>query len=393
MHVLENLQDKIHVPKDLLSLYMSRILMRISLGSLNVFLPIFFYTQYEQSLSMVILIFATMYMLHMLFTPIASKLLSVFGVKPMLGAGMLFAVFAIWSLTFAETYLALSAVGFAVFSAIYRALYWVPYHVDFARLLDNAHRGSQLALLRNIAGILVVLTPIVGGILITSMGFSAVFIYACVIMILALLPLAYTNNAYEKFSWDYIDTFTHLFKKANRSILMAHAANGAQGMAVMIFWPLYVFLLLDERYTAVGIIASLTLIAVLVLRYIIGKLFDSWSGERMLLVGVLFSATGWVLKVFVNTPLQIFVADTYHQFGRTANTLTFDATTYEQSADAGRYVDEYTAIKEMALNIGRLIMLGLVYVLAATFGIKIAFILAAIVTLFMIVLNKSTKLA
>lgn len=391
--MFEDLQEKTHLSRDMLALYGSRILMRISLGSLNVFLPIFFYTQYKQSLEMVILIFATMYLLHMLFTPLATKLLSVWGMKRMIALGMIFAIFGIGSLYFAPQYLSLSAALFAIFSAVYRALYWIPYHVDFAHMLSKAYRGRQLAFMRNAAGALVVLAPIIGGIIITSMGFAYAFVYAAIVMLLGLLPLAYIHNTYEKFSWDYIDTFVHLFKKQNRPILLAHAANGAQGMAVMVFWPLYVFTLLDGRYTAVGVITSLTLIAVLVMRYTIGKLFDTWNEKRMLLVGVLFSTTGWILKVFVSTPLQIFAADTYHQFGRTANTLTFDATTYEQSADSGHYIDEYTAIKEMALNVGRLIMLALVWLLAASFGIKIAFILAALVTLLMIVLNKSSKLA
>ncbi len=389
--VLLDLQKKTHLSRDMLALYSSRILMRISLGSLNVFLPIFFYTQFNQSLEMVILIFATMYLLHMLFTPLATKLLSVWGMKVMIGLGMLFAILGVGSLYFAPMYLQLSAALFTIFSAIYRALYWIPYHVDFAHMLSRAHRGRQLAFMRNVSGALVIVAPIIGGVIITSMGFSYAFVYAAVIMLLGLLPLAYVHNTYEKFSWDYIDTFTHLFNKVNRPILLAHAANGAQGMAVLVFWPLYVFTLLDERYTAVGIITSLTLIAVLVMRYVVGKLFDTWSEKRMLLVGVLFSTTGWMLKVFVSTPLQIFAADTYHQFGRTTNTLTFDATTYEQSADAGRYIDEYTALKEMAMNVGRLIMLAAVWALAATFGIKVAFVLAAIVTLLMITLNKGAK--
>ncbi len=376
----------------MLSLYGSRILMRIALGSLSVFLPIFFYNQYEQNISMVILIFATMFLLQLLFTPLATKLLYIFGMKVMILIGTAFAILGVLSLYFVPQYLSLSLACFTILYASYRALYWIPYHVNFAHMLGKAHRGRQLALLRNASGMLVILAPIIAGFLITSRGFNSLFLYSTLFMLLSVLPLVYAHNTYEKFSWGYLDTFVHLFKSKNRPILLAHAANGAQGVAVTLFWPLYVFILLDERYTAVGIITSLTLVAVVILRYIIGKLFDSWSEKRMLLVGVLFSTTGWILKIFVNTPLEIFMADSYHQFGRTANTLTFDATTYEQSADAGRYIDEYTAIKEMALNVGRLVMLALVFVFVSAFGIKIAFILAAVVTLFMVVLNKSTKI-
>lgn len=365
--------------------------MRISLGALGVFLPIFFFKEFGHDLQLVIAIYTSIFGIYFLTTPISARLLGVLGTQRMIMLGVVFAMLSIVALYYFPHNPAYATVAYIVFVSIYRAMYWVPYHVDFANSLDTTMRGRQLAILRNIASVILVAVPTIGGIIITSAGFSAVFLFSIVVMLIALGPLWFMNHTYERYSWGYVDTFVHLFSRNNRPLLLAHAANGAQGVVTLVFWPIYVFTLLDERFTVLGIISSLTIVVVIILRTLVGKLFDTWSHKRMLTVGVIMATTGWVSKLFVQTPLSIFVADSYHNFGRTVNTLSFDATTYEQSADNGRYVDEYTALKEMALGVGRVIMLLIIAALVAVFDMRVAFVLAAVVALFMLVLNTSVK--
>ena len=55
----------------------------------------------------------------------------------------------------------------------------------------------------------------------------------------------------------------------------------------------------------------------------------------------------------------------------------FDAMIYEKAADEGHYVDEFTVIREMAVNFGRGLMLLLVIILSLFVSIQITFILGA----------------
>ncbi len=385
------LYEKTHFSKDLVALYTGRTLMRISLGMLGVFVPIFFYTEFGYDLQAVIAIYVSIFGIHLLITPISARLLGIIGTRRMIMLGVVFAILSITALYYFPSSPAYATVAYIFFVAIYKALYWVPYHVDFSNALDATMRGRQLAILRNIAGVILVAVPMIGGIIITASGFSAIFAFSVVVMTISLTPLLFMSHTYERYSWRYVDTFMHLFARGNRALFIANAANGAQGIVLVLFWPIYVFALLDERFTALGVITSLTIVVVIALRSIAGKLFDTWSHKRMLVVGIIMATTGWVSKLFVQTPIQIFAADSYHNFGRTVNSLSFDATTYEQAADNGRYVDEYTALKEMALSIGKIVMLLLIAVLLAVFDIRVAFILAAVVALFMLMLNTSTK--
>jgi len=50
-------------------------------------------------------------------------------------------------------------------------------------------------------------------------------------------------------------------------------------------------------------------------------------------------------------------------------------------------LDEFTVLREIAINGGRVVMLVLVGILISFFGIKIAFLVAAGATLFMTMLN------
>ncbi len=70
----------------------------------------------------------------------------------------------------------------------------------------------------------------------------------------------------------------------------------------------------------------------------------------------------------------------------------FDAMIYEKAADEGHYVDEFTVIREMAINFGRSLMLLLVIIFSLFTDIQITFILGAIAAVsFNLLKMKSVK--
>jgi len=395
--IIESVRRNSKVSKDLSLLFISRVLMRISLGALGVFLPIFLYSQLKVSgvstnsaVFQVILVFLSIYTLHLLLAPIASSLFHRWGMRRMMAWGIVMASVSIMSLYFSGYNLVAGIALYILATGIYRALYWVPYHVDLSHELDGERRGRQLALMANISDILVVSVPFLGGVAIAYFGgFQEVFIVAAFLMVLAILPLMFMSDVYEYYSWSYVETFKNLFATENKNLFIAQAANGAQSVATLFFWPLYLYFISNKQFVVLGAVTSVTIIFIMILRYVTGKWIDKFSKSKVLLTGVLLSATGWLLKIFVYTPVQAMFVDTYHKMGRTVNGLTFSAVTYEQSSDSGTYIDEYTTLKEMAINIGRIFMLltvGLAMYYFQT-NLRMAFVIAAIVTLFMILLD------
>ena len=66
---------------------------------------------------------------------------------------------------------------------------------------------------------------------------------------------------------------------------------------------------------------------------------------------------------------------------------SLDTLVYEKAADRGHYIDEYTLIKEMAIHMGRVLILLLVACLLVFLPMQVTFILASVATLFIILLR------
>ena len=387
------------ISRDLKALYSHRVLLRIGFGITTVFTVALIYQYFNNSFLAVAAVYGAMHVLVFFFTPLSSMIIRYLGIRSMLllaVPAVILSTVGLYQFASGGPNALLGLIGFSLLMAIYKVFYWVPYQVDFSLLLDRRRRGSQLALLRNIADIIIVATPLVGGFIIVSLGFEVLYLISIVIITFGMIPIFFIKNAYESYSWSYVRTLKELFSSRNRTLVGAYIGDGIQAVTLLVIWPLIVFILLDERYIALGFITALTLFAVLILRLITGNLFDKWNKSKLIIIGAALASSGWLLKVFVATPFQVFAAETYHGMGRAVNKTSFDAMTYEQAADSGRYVDEYTTLKEMSLALGRVLMLVFTVGVTVYFGLTVAFLAALVVsaaaTLATILLKEKVKL-
>jgi len=378
----------IKLSADLVSLYFARLLIQTAFGVVGIFLPIFFFVKYNESIHKVILVFIVLYAVSILLAPISARPIATLGMKKMMIMAVPFAMLSIAALFFWDMSPLASVFFYLLFIIIYKTFYWVPYHVDFAKFTDGKVRGRQMSFLRSISQIISTITPIVGGAAIAYFGFNGMFALSVAIFLFAIIPLLFVRETYETFTFGYFETFKKLFARENRSLLIAYTGDGMQSIVYAIVWPIFIFMLLKGEYIKVGAITSITVLAIILLRFVIGDMIDKWSLRKTTVIGSIVYTTGWVIKVFVETAFQIFLVDTYHNIGRVVNRMSFDASTYDQAADSGHYVDEFTVLKEIALNMGKILMLATASLLIFFFSIKVAFIAAAISTLLMVMINK-----
>ncbi|MAF59545.1 hypothetical protein CL631_01700 [bacterium] len=73
--------------------------------------------------------------------------------------------------------------------------------------------------------------------------------------------------------------------------------------------------------------------------------------------------------------------------------LSLNANMYDHSADNSHYIDEFTTLREMALGVGRVLILGLVVIFVSFGSIKIAFVAAAVAALLVTLLNRQIHVA
>lgn len=369
-----------HLTRELVALYAHRVVAHASAAAAGTFTVIFVYQHFDDSLYAALLAFGGLYFGTGILTPFAARLLNYCGIRTLLMTGMpLLALsnvglFLIASERVSNESSVFGVLLFCIGTAIlYRALYWVPYNTDMSLLLDQSRRGTQVALLSNFADVNVAVMPFWAGIVVAYFGFDWLFILAATLDILALIPLMWIQNHREQFDWSYGETVRELFSAQTRPLLYGYVATGVQDAVQLVVWPLVVFLLLNGEYVTFGAITALTFFSILLIRFLTGRLFDAGKKTRVLRWGAALSASGWILKMTVATPVAIFMVDTYHGVGRIMNHTAIDIFAFEQAADNGRFVDEYTVLKEMALGLGRTLALALVGVGMWFGGLAIGF--------------------
>lgn len=382
-----------------MSIYASRTIARISVAMLGLFLPIFLYQLFDRDIRLVAIYYMIDRFVYLIFLPWGTKLaLNKIGIK----ASMVVSTFWIilYYLLFYITNRLVSGeavIGsledsrmialFFVLSIFIlnarRLLYWVPYHTDFAKFTDNKNRVRQTSLLEASTMFLKAIMPVFAGWIIAVSSYNVLFIFGMLILFASAVPLVNIPNTNERFNWSFVRSVREFFSKKRREMVIAYAGDGAEYVINIIVWPIFIFELLRGNYFQVGALSSLIVIASIFLQFIVGRFGDRGRRDKIIRVGIVFYSIGWIIKIFIQTAFQIFVASTYHNLARIFVRAPFDALYYEEAADEGHFVDEYTVVREMAVNAGGVLAFLAVFLIAPVIGIQWTFMVGAIAALFM----------
>jgi MFS family permease len=256
---------------------------------------------------------------------------------------------------------------FAVLLGLYRALYWVSYEVEATTTpAKRRSRGTE---------ILIALAPALGGLFIAGVTMAPVWLFyiAAAFVTLSALPLFYAQDVPEKFSWGYRETFHELLSREHRTVVTHAILEGMSGAALLLFWPLAAFLLLGWSYGTLGIVLSLTFLVAIFVRVPVRMLLRRTRLHESQMLSTVFAVTPWLFRLVIASPLSIISVDSYF-YTTTPRRLGVDPFTFEQASDGGSLVDEYTALKEIALNIGRVTICVLGAAAALMVSVPFAFL-------------------
>jgi len=365
------------------SLYTSKTFMRVAVGLIGIFLPIFLYESLGKNFSYVAAYYLIGFLLYTITVAFGAQFFNKFGFRKALQLG------SVWGASFYVIFyfindenlfylLALSLVAVTLF----RNFHWLPYHVDFAKFSDPENRGRQVSLFEATSNIVGVVTPIAAGFVIYKFGFGPLFLMAIFLYLASLIPLITIPKTKEKFTWTYWETWKKVFSKEFRNKTIAFAAEGAESVIGVVIWPIFIFELLKGNYVGVGAISTLVIGITIVLQLLAGKYIDKkFTKEKVLKYGTILYAFGWILKIFIATTFQIFIVDFYHRVVGIFAKTPYVTLTYDLAADEGHYVDEFTVLHEIAINGGKVVMMALVIVIAYYVPFTWTFILAAIASI------------
>lgn len=256
--------------------------------------------------------------------------------------------------------------SFAIFGGISRAIYFVPYATAAAHLGDRRPH----ALLREFS---LAIVPLLAIILIMWVGTGLLFALAAALAVAAVFAIVEMPNTYERFDWSYGETVRALVSPAHRGMLGVALFDGMQGAALLLIWPLGVYLILFGSLSAFGAVMATTFLFALGGRLLVRYLDRPLGMDRSPYILATIAFSSWVFRLPAGTPLQIVAADVFYHSAAEPRGRGVDAHSFDQSADNGHYVDEQSALKEMGHAAGRIIMCALFATLTLLFVPVIAF--------------------
>jgi len=382
-------------------LYFSRITINSATQLMGLFLPIFLYQFLGFNIFLVVLYYLILDVLYCSLVIWACRFaINKFGIKLSLQISVFFGAIYYFIFFLINQYANLGGELFSTnhllylapalfFSLMFRLTHWIPYHTNLAKLTEKNIRARQLSLMEATMMALGAVMPLIAGFVLDNLGYSYLFALAMSVYLLAIWPFSFLPKIFEKFSWSHKKTWQVLFSKKMRPSILAYIGDGAEGIVGVVIWPIFIWQILEGNYFQVGLISSLIIFTTILLQIVIGRFIDKAQNRRRLLrYGAIFYSFGWVLKVLINSSFQIFLFSTYHNLSRVFSRTSFDTMNYDIAADQGCYVDEYTAVREIAVLLGKILMAILIIIILPYFSLRYIFVIAALASLLMSLLKQ-----
>lgn len=377
------------------TLALNRLLAFAASSIIGLFLPIFLFEFFNLSIQAVLFFYLVDQLIKLPFFVPGAKVFSKIGLRKsmmigVVGLSVFYLAFFLLGQHVSTSPFVLMGIGL-VGLMLTSTLYWSPFHIDFAEFLTKEKRGRQVSALYVVQHIVGVIGPIISGLLIIRYGYSATFILGFLLVLCSIIPLFFLPTQSVQYEFGYWQSFRELFSKQFRPMSVSMIAFGAENTVGIVVWPIFLYILFQGDYLNIGFFSAVIIVTTLLFQIFVGKETDKISAKRMLRFGTGLYALGWIWKGLVQTVTGVFAASTFHSFGSIILQTPMDALTYEQAADAGHYIDEYTVLREMSLCIGRILILLLLLILSFYVSISVSFFVAAAISLVINRLSSAVK--
>ncbi len=363
----------------------NRLIAFAATSLLGMFLPIFWYEFFGMSITYVLFWYLADFIFKLPFFILAAKAFTKIGLRKSMIVGqlglMVFYV-TIYMLDVGTNINSLALIIIGLLGlAVVSTMYWSPFMIDFADFTTKGKRGRQVSIFNSAQKVIGVIGPLVAAFIIIRSGYDITFLIGLFLVAASIVPILFLPRHNVTYEFGYLESWKELFSKEYRSMTTAMAAYGAESVVGVVIWPIFLFTVFKGDYLEIGGFAAIIVIISIMLELFIGKETDRFSAKKMMKIGSGVYALGWVFKGLVQTIVGVFAASTFHSLGAIMLRTPMETLVYEQAADSGHYIDEYTVLREMALCLGRIVMMVFLIIITLYFSISASFFLAAIVSL------------
>ncbi len=339
--------------KELYQIYLSVALRSIAISLIGIFIPLYLFQEKGLGVEKTLLFFILYSVVFGISTPVAAKFSSRYGIKHSILAGIPLYLLFVALLYFLPNTTALMILASSCLGAS-QAFYWMGMHLAFYHVSHPHHRGEEVGTRASVTVLSTLLGPFIGGVLITGLGFEAVFTAAAVLLFASAFILLRSKE--NKVS--YIFSFTSVMDKRHWKDSLFFVSRGTHIIADGVLWPLFIFFILGS-YFSMGIIGSLMSLSSVILLWGVGKYSDHTDRRRIIRWTGVFDSLIWIGMSFINTALHVFGIPILSSLVRAAHESPTGALEYDKAKGQGV---SYFVNREIFICLGRILLLTIVII-------------------------------
>lgn len=379
--------------KESAALYLAHFLRAFSLSLPGIYMPIFIFGLTNKPIisDNVFLnnIFWVLvyYLGYAVFVSLANIFLSNFlfqklGFRTSILLSMLFLIGLIASFVYAE-----KSYWFIVFGSVFAAFsvhfYWIPFHVFFLRKAnDGGNFGNESASLVLAATLAGALGPLAAGLILKFFDFNILFLLTSFLLLLSSLPILFlvndTKHGEHKFKRIFFD---YVFNPKFRKLNLAFAGNGIDRMLFDIFWPILLFLVLQDFVKLGGLVSFSTVFSTIIMIWV-GRLLENKKAGLWRKGSVVINSLLYFSRIFVIAPLGLLAIDVIDRFNGKIYSTSILAETYDRAKSMDFGESDFIIYREIIIHLGQII--GLLLALILIFSLanwKLVFLIPGLASL------------
>lgn len=238
-----------------------------------------------------------------------------------------------------------------ILSGLKVALYWIPYHIFFVRKFHtkSGKFGKETSIRTFFVRLSAVIGPAVGGFIIASFGFGALFIISILVLLLAGFPILLAVSEWKHRDHKIGEVIqNYIFNPKLKEITTSFFGQGLEAAVYQVFWPILMFIIV-VNFVKVGVLSSVSMGASMVTALLVGVLLDKYGSKVIHGIGVTVNALFYLPRVIMTSPVFVYILDVADRINSPFYAIPNMTVSYEKAEKLD--VSDFIIYRELALHI------------------------------------------
>lgn len=350
---------------ELTELYTSMMFRSLAIGLVGIFIPLYLY-QNGSPIWQILFFYMVMFTVQLLGSPITAFIIARIGPKHTILLSYLFQALSMLGLISLydrelPIYLIATTLG------ITNVLFFTAFHVDFSKIKHSDHGGKEVGWMYIMQKLGLIIGPILGGVIAYMFGSQYIFMVALGILALGVLPLLLTA---EPVKTKQKINFNNLKIKDIKPDLISYSAVVLENSVTLVVWPLFIGVIVfqDNQYLQIGSVASISIVASIIMAHAIGNLIDKRKGRVLLRYGAILNAVLHLCRPLVGGYGSVLAVNIINEGVTIAYTLPFTKGVYDAADSLTGQRIVYICTLEALGSFARVLFYGFASLLAFSYG-------------------------